>query len=90
MSEIKGFSVSTNGDRWSLEMSEGETVVLHTANEPSGGHQTRTALADFLKERAGKPEHAALLQVLGQSQDEVEHQLGADETETSSHKAAME
>jgi hypothetical protein len=51
MSETKEFSVSTNGDRWSLD----------TANEPSGGHQTLTALATFLEERAGKPEHAALL-----------------------------
>jgi hypothetical protein len=90
MSEIKEFSVSTNGDRWSLDMSGGETVVLHMGNEPSGGHETRTPLADFLKERAGKPEHAALLQVLGQSKDEVEHQLGEVGVETTSHKVAME
>lgn len=90
MSEIKEFSVSANGDRWSLNMSGGETVVLHMGNEPSGGHESRTPLADFLKDRAGKPEHAALLQVLGQSQDEVEHQLGEDDVETLSHQIAME
>lgn len=83
LSEIKEFSVSTNGDRWSLDMSGGETFVLHMGNEPSGGHETRTPLADFLRERAGKPEHAALLQVLGQSQDEVQHQLGEDALDTS-------
>jgi hypothetical protein len=90
MSEIKEFSVSTNGDRWSLETSGGETVVLHRGNEPSGEHETRTSLADFLRDRAGEPEHAALLQVLGRSSDEVEHQLGEEEVETTSHKMAIE
>jgi hypothetical protein len=90
MSEIKEFSVSTNGDRWCLDTSGGRTVVLHMGNEPSGGHETRTPLGDFLRERAGKPEHAALLQVLGQSQDEVEHQLGGEDVETLSHQIAME
>lgn len=90
MSEIKEFSVSTNGDRWSLDMSGGETVVLHMGNEPSGGHETRTPLADFLKDRAGRPEHAALLQVLGQSRVEIEHQLGEVGTETTSRNVAME
>ncbi|MET0171749.1 MAG: hypothetical protein ABW206_05055 [Agrobacterium vaccinii] len=90
MSEIKEFSVSTNGDRWLLDMSGGEAVILHMGNEPSGGHETKMPLADFLNERAGKPEHSALLQVLGQSQDEVEHQLGEDDAETSSHQIAME
>lgn len=90
MNDIKEFSVSTNGDRWCLDMSGGEAIVLHMGNEPSGGHKTRTPLADFLKERAGKPEHAALLQVLGQSRDEVEHQLSKDEDQTTSYKTAME
>lgn len=90
MSEIKEFSLSANGDRWFLDMSGGKAVVLHLGNEPSGGHETRTPLADFLREKAGKPEHAALLQVLGQSRDEVEHQLGEEVAETSSHKVALE
>lgn len=90
MSDTKLFASSTNGDLWSLETIDSETVVIHVGNEPSGGHQTRTALAAFLKQSAGKPEHSALLQVLGQSQDEIEQQLQTDNTETSSHKAAME
>jgi arginine deiminase len=50
----------------------------------------RTPLADFLREKAGKPEHAALLKVLGQSPDVVEHQLDEEVAETSSHKMATE
>jgi hypothetical protein len=83
MSETKEFSVSSNGDRWSLEVEDGQMTVVHQANEPSGGHQTRTSLADFLEEHAGKPEHSALLQVLGQSQSEIQSQLGAELTEDS-------
>lgn len=82
MNEIKEFSASPNSDRWCLDMSAGEAVVLHLGNEPSGGHETRIPLADFLKERAGKPEYAALLQVLVQSSDEIEHRLGKSEVET--------
>lgn len=77
MSETKEFSVSSN-DRWSLEVDDGQMTVVHKANAPSGGHETRTSLADFLEEHAGKPEHSALLQVLGQSQNEIENQLGAE------------
>ncbi len=90
MSETKQFSTSTNGDQWSLDTTDGETVVVHRGNMPSGGHETRTPLAVFLEQSVGKPEHTALLQVLGQSQEEVEHQLQADDTETPSHKTAME
>ena len=90
MSEIKEFSVSANGDRWSLETSDGEAYVIHMGNEPSGGHETRLPLAGFLKEREGSPEHSALLQVLGQSHNEIEHQLGEMEVETFSHKTAMD
>lgn len=90
MSKIKQFSGSTNGDQWSLDTTDGETVVVHTGNEPSGGHQTRTPLAVFLEQSVGKPEHDALLQVLGLSQEEVEQQLQPNETETPSHKTAME
>lgn len=90
MGETKQFSNSTNGDRWSLDETDGETVVVHTGNGPSGGHQTRTPLAVFLEQSVGKPEHTALLQVLGQSQDEVAQQLQADDIETHSHKTAIE
>jgi len=90
MSEIKQFSSSTNGDRWSLDTTDGKTFVVHAGNEPSGGHQTRTPLSAFLEQNAGKPEHTALLQVLGRSQKEIERPLDADETETPSYKTAME
>ncbi|WP_312224201.1 hypothetical protein [Rhizobium rhizoryzae] len=90
MGETKQFSTSINGDRWSLDTTDGVTVVVHTGNGPSGGHQTRTPLAFFLEQSVGKPEHTALLQVLGQSQEEVEQQLQGDNTETNSQKTAME
>jgi len=90
MIEEKEFSISSNGDRWSLEVLEGEMTVVHKENEPSGGHETRTALANFLDERAGKPEHAALLQVLGQSRDEIKDQLKPEKTETPSLQIATE
>jgi hypothetical protein len=86
MTNVKEFSISANGDRWSLETNHGETLVLHQANEPSGGHVTRTALAAFLEERVGKPEHAALLQILGQSRDEVEDELNSGDTDTDTHR----
>lgn len=84
MSETKEFSVSSNGDRWFLEVDDGQMTVVHKANVPSGGHQTRTSLADFIEEHAGKPEHSALLQLLGQSQSEIQNQLGAEVTEDAS------
>lgn len=90
MIEEKEFSISSNGDRWSLEVLDGDMTVIHKANEPSGGHETRTPLATFLDERAGKPGHAALLQVLGQSRDEIKDQLKPEETETQSLQIATE
>lgn len=88
MRETKQFSMSANGDRWALDTTDGETVVVHNGNEPSGGHQTRIPLAVFLEQSVGKPEHAALLQVLGQSREQVEQQLQPDEIETPSHRTA--
>lgn len=70
MTDAKEFSISSNGDRWSLEEVDGAMCVRHKANEASGGHETRTALAAFLEERVGKPEHTALLQLLSRSPDE--------------------
>ncbi|WP_246704030.1 hypothetical protein [Rhizobium sp. P38BS-XIX] len=90
MIEEKESSISSDGDRWSLEVLDGDMTVIHKANEPSGGHETLTPLPVFLGERAGKPEHAALLQVLGQSRDEIEDQLQTHETETQSLKIATE
>jgi len=69
MSDKQDFSVSSNGDRWSLEKDpvSGETVVVHEANAPSGGQITRTPVANFLSQNVGKPEYEALLQILGPS-----------------------
>lgn len=90
MTDVKEFSISSNGDRWSLEVVDGDMSVLHKANEASGGHETRTALAAFLEERVGKPEHTALLQVLGQSAYEAKDRLKSEEVETPSLRIATE
>jgi hypothetical protein len=91
MSDTKAFSVSSNGDRWSLETDADGMTVLHQANEPSGGHETRTSLPDFLEGHAGKPEHAALIQLLGQSTNKIDAQLApSDDTDMASLKIARE
>lgn len=90
MTDAKDFSISSNGDRWSVEVVDGNMFVLHKANEASGGHETRTPLAAFLEEHVGKPEHTALLQVLGQSPDETESRLKSEEVETPSLRIATE
>lgn len=79
MVEGTTFSLSTNGDTWSLEIdpSTGEAIVLHKANSSSGGHETRRRIDDFLAVSAGKPEHDSLLQMLGSSKEDG--QAGADE-----------
>jgi len=89
--EKQDFSVSSNGDRWSLEKHQvsGETVVVHEANAPSGGKVTRIPVADFLNCNVGKPEYEALLQILGQSHPRQESQLSQDQGETSSYATAM-
>ncbi len=91
MIDKQDFSVSSNGDRWSLEKHQvsGETVVVHEANAPSGGQVTRIPVADFLNRNVGKPEYEALLQILGQSHPRPESQLSEDQGETSSYATAM-
>lgn len=91
MADKRDFSVSSNGDRWSLEKHQvsGETVVVHEANAPSGGQVTRIPVAVFLNRNVGKPEYEALLQMLGQSHPRQESQLSEDEGETSSYATAM-
>jgi hypothetical protein len=71
MRDLQQFSATSNGDRWFLGKREGdgELVVLHRANLPSGGHETETAVADFLNARPFGPEREALLQVLGVGDD---------------------
>ncbi|WP_312408445.1 hypothetical protein [Rhizobium sp.] len=91
MIDKRDFSVSSTGDRWSLEKHQvsGETVVVHEANAPSGGQVTRIPVADFLNRNVGKPEYEALLQILGQSHPRQESQLSEDERDTSSYATAM-
>ncbi|WP_313474909.1 hypothetical protein [Agrobacterium pusense] len=83
MSDMKEFSVSSNGDRWFLMNELGGLAVLHKANEPSGGHERRMTVADFVAQNVGKPEHDALLQLLGQSQAQVDDRLQQEKSETS-------
>ncbi|WP_313200590.1 hypothetical protein [Rhizobium sp.] len=91
MIEKQDFSVSSNGDRWSLEKHQvsGETVVVHEANAPSGGQVTRIPVVDFLNCNVGKPEYEALLQILGQSHPRPQSQLSQNQGETSSYATAM-
>jgi hypothetical protein len=57
MHDLQEFSISSNGDRWFLGKREadGEPIVLHRGNQPSGGHETETAVADFLNTRPSVP-----------------------------------
>jgi hypothetical protein len=91
MIDKQDFSVSSNGDRWSLERNQvsGETVVVHEANAPAGGQLTRTPVADFLTQNVGKPEYEALLQILGQSAPDPDSQLSSESGETPSYATAM-
>ncbi|RWX79159.1 hypothetical protein EPK99_11375 [Neorhizobium lilium] len=71
MHDIKQFASSSNGDRWFLATADEtqEPYVLHKANEPSGGHETRTPVREFLNIKPFGPERAALLEILGVGDD---------------------
>ena len=83
MHDVKQFALSSNGYRWFLATSDDtqERYVLHKANEPSGGHETRTPVRDFLNIRPFGPERAALLEILGVDDDTAD---GAQSSYTSS------
>lgn len=91
MIDKQDFSVSSNGDRWSLEHNRvsGETVVIHEGNGPSGGQITRTPVSDFLARNVGKPEHDSLVQLLGQTRSDPDSQLSSEAGETPSYATAM-
>ncbi len=74
MNNLKQFSSSANGDRWFLDTDEAtqQAVVLHKANDPSGGHETRTLVADFLNQRPFGPERDALISILGVGDDSAD------------------
>lgn len=89
MTDGKTFSLSANGDSWSLETdpSTGQAIVLHTANASSGGHETRSTIDRFLEVSVGKPEHDSLLQILGRTED-LDPQPN-DSLQTPSYDTAM-
>jgi len=68
MSLMREFAASSNGDRWYFTVDEvtGERFVLHRANQPSGGHETKTPVDTFLKMRPRGPEHDALLALVSE------------------------
>jgi hypothetical protein len=71
MNNLQEFAFSPNGDRWFLAKDDvnGETFVLHRANAPSGGHETRTSVHAFLNTRPFGPEREAMLAILGVADD---------------------
>lgn len=58
---------SPQGDAWFLgqEPGSGHAMVIHEANQPSGGHRTCLDLGQFLSAPAKGPEHQALLRLIG-------------------------
>jgi hypothetical protein len=71
MNNLQEFALSSNGDQWFVGSDEatGELFVLHRGNQPSGGHETRTAVQSFLKIEPHGPERAALIALLGTTED---------------------
>lgn len=76
MSKLHEFAASSNGDRWFLgrDNETHEAFVLHRGNEPSGGHETRTAARAFLNMKPFGPERDALIAVLGAGDRDAETQ----------------
>jgi hypothetical protein len=66
MIEPTHFASSSNGDTWLLSTAEDlhVEVVIHRANKPSGGHETRRSVPEFLDLRPWGPEHDALVALL--------------------------
>lgn len=66
----KEFHLSSNGDRWFLDRDEATRhgLVVHQANEASGGTVTRLSVVDFLRSGHG-PEQQELLRLIGSLAD---------------------
>jgi hypothetical protein len=82
MPELREFASSANGDTWFLGRDD-ETMhafVLHKANAPSGGKQSRIELGTFISRRPSAPEQDALLRLIGtmveDSIDNIEYTEG--------------
>ena len=58
---------SSNGDEWRLERDpeSGQMFVLHRANGPSGGFESRMDIGQFLSTDSGSPERRELMRLLG-------------------------
>ena len=55
---------SPNGDTWYLVTVEGEPMVRHVPNAPSGGRATEVSVDAFLSAGHRGPEHAELLRLI--------------------------
>ncbi|AXV16496.1 hypothetical protein CYG48_12840 [Neorhizobium sp. SOG26] len=74
MHNLQQFASSPNGDQWFLLTDEAnqQALVLHKANEPSGGHQTQMPVAEFLNQKPFGPERSALISLLGVGDDSAD------------------
>jgi hypothetical protein len=65
--QLREVYASENGDRWQLgcDVASGRVFVRHEANLPSGGHVTDVELAAFLSGPGHRPEHRALIHIIG-------------------------
>jgi hypothetical protein len=88
---LQEFAASTNGDRWLLgkDNVSGADFVIHRANLPSGGHETRTSVRAFLAQGPANPEREALLSVLREARS-PEETSKLDDEKTPSLKLAEE
>jgi hypothetical protein len=66
MTERRELYRSPNGDCWFLgrEPTNGQALVIHQPNAPSGGHLTHIELGAFLSGGPKGPEHQALLRLI--------------------------
>jgi hypothetical protein len=76
MTDLKQFAESSNGDRWLLgrDAETNQPFVMHLANLPSGGYETRTPLQDFLDKNPTGPEQEALKLVWDEKHQEIADQ----------------
>lgn len=58
---------SPTGDTWFLarEPASGNAFVIHQPNAPSGGRLSHIELGEFLRSNENRPEHQALLRLIG-------------------------
>ena len=78
MTEGRELYRSPNGDSWFLRCdTNGQAMVLHQANAPSGGKRTQIEIGAFLSRGGHGPEHQELLRLIGTL---VEARPGAGQT----------